>query len=137
MRLSEYLLLGSTMVMPSRGVFYSPVGQETFGCALGMIAVGKDGRRGTLNEQAMAFYELNRRLANTFIECDQIPCGCCLGEESHTLKSLIVHLFDCHYFSLSIEHWTLERIADWLEKVEPKEEVRTDIVAAEKEAVSV
>ena len=102
MRASEALILGSTILKPMRRTFDTGDGH---GCALGMMnrAVG-----GT------ALNMVYRRVFGWLHSSLQreAPCGC---HYRSNVGSIVVHLFDNHEKS----EWTLERIADWLDSVDP------------------
>lgn len=44
-----------------------------------------------------------------------VACPACQGNNSRGIESIVVHLNDHH-------HWTRERIADWVETIEPADD---------------
>jgi hypothetical protein len=117
MKLSDAILLGSTMIKPLAGKHLSPDGDE--GCAWGMVDMATGGR---------AFRDLLVMAANFLAE---LPCGCTdewiIGsgmnvqrrESMNNLSAIIVHLFNYHV--MTRKDWTLERLVDWVRSVEPAE----------------
>jgi hypothetical protein len=125
MKMSTAMALGSTMMHPIAGVFYT----GHAGCALGMVsqAAPSDWNR---------LYEMSRKLKVSR------PCLCkddCFvygsgmmqvraGEIGH-LGHCIVHLFNHHV--MTRKDWTMEQLIDWVASVEPPDpeeaEVRKEI----------
>jgi hypothetical protein len=122
MRLSEAILLGSTVVSPQAGgQFFS---QTQAGCALGMAAIA---RGCTFGPAIKHFDEKNRRTLGTekvwgnwvLLEIER-PCNCWRfrAPRKMRIKDIIAHLFDYHI--VEKKNWTLENLAAWVETVEPK-----------------
>lgn len=132
MRLSEAIVLGSTVLTPRAGSFVSP-GREG-GCALGMAAfvVGctfappirqiraKDRR--TLNsEDIWGAWILS--VVMRPCECSaQLPC-------EMRIKDIIAHLFDDHV--MEKKDWTLDQLAAWVDAWEPKNSVLPEPLGSE------
>lgn len=116
MKLSEAILLGSTMIKPKAGVFITPDGKQ--GCAWGMVGAA-----------APASYPNFATMAGRRSETQ--PCNCAttliIGsglryqERAFTfsLSDWIVHVFNCHV--MTVKDWTLDRLVQWVASVEPAE----------------
>lgn len=134
MRLSQLLLLGSTLLKPLRGRLNDHLGS---GCALGMIFEAAGQTNNGRDNWMMRPY--GERI---------LPCGCdrCRPtmwgggrvaatsevDEAYDLPnmdSVIVHIFNQHVcatpleVSHGIKKWTIEQLADWIESAEPQEAV--------------
>lgn len=144
MRLSEVILLGSTVVTPKAGALR--FSGENAGCALGMAVIASGGRfqratrqiaateRRTLNVEAVWGAWLLRQVAR--------PCDCrvpltldrlrlkeitaylfdrdsCPLPRGMRIKDIIAHLFDHHV--MGKRNWTLDQLLGWLESWEPSE----------------
>lgn len=123
MRLSEAILLGSTVLAPKAGGQHFSETQE--GCALGMAAVAR----------GCTFHRVSRpvddRDLRTFgvegvwgawvLERVERPCDCwrIWMRRRMPIKDVIAHLFDYHI--MVKRNWTLEQLVAWVETVEPKE----------------
>lgn len=121
MRASDALILGSTMLKPLPRTFDDGHGS---GCAMGMMnrAIG-----GTERNQVVVQKFRWMMAEHSYL----YPCGC--TEVRKTANDVVIHLFDSHWSDLSLEHWSIERIADWLRSVEPaevEERVTEEVVAA-------
>ena len=123
MKLSEAILLGSTVVSPKAGGQYFSQTQE--GCALGMAAVA---RGCTFGPARVRFEEKDRRTlgvetvwGNWVLLVVERPCGCWRFRVPHEMriKDIIAHLFDHHVTRKG--NWTMEKLAAWVETVEPKD----------------
>jgi hypothetical protein len=109
MRLSEAILLGSTLGPQVFGSLFDP-SEPGSSCALGAAfeAIGHDTKQ---------FAAWKNWLAEPYQEC---PAGCVAvparpGNDSYTnVGQVIAHLNDYH-------HWTRARIAKWVATVEPQE----------------
>ena len=114
MRMSEAILLGSTLLKPVSGVFMTVDG--TGGCAYGMAR--KAGWRSQSELETMMVAEL--------------PCGCGKHGEmvmggsrvmsdllawNRTVSFAIVHLFNQHVCDGT---WTIEQLADWVREQEDR-----------------
>lgn len=99
MRLSEAILLGSTMRPQIRSRYITPDGT----CALGAAgeAIGRKEFSGTAAS-----------IVWPWLDRGTIPCPDCNGVTF--TKWVIQHLNDDH-------KWTRERIAEWVATIEPKE----------------
>ena len=126
MKLSEAILLGSTVIAPRAGGQHFSETQQ--GCALGMAAVARgctfctvirpvdDRERRTLGvEGVWGAWVLQQR---------ERPCDCwrIWIRRKMRIKDIIAHLFDYHI--MDKRNWTLEQLVAWVETVEPKQ-VRT------------
>ena len=122
MKLSEAILLGSTVLSAKAGGLHFSEGQA--GCALGMAAIAEgcrfvraspplDGRdRRTLGAEEV----WGEWLVHT-VTC---PCRCWrFIPPKMRIKDIIAHIFDFHV--MAKRNWTLEQLVAWVETVEPKE----------------
>ena len=125
MRLSEAILLGSTVVAPKAGGQY--FSESKSGCALGMAAIARGCEYGP-NRQAVPLPEQDQRAVGTegvwgnWVMREVVrPCDCWRFRVPHEMriKDVIAHLFDYHV--MAKKNWTLERLAAWVETVEPKQ----------------
>ena len=142
MKLSEAILLGSTVVTPKAGALRFP--GENAGCALGMAVIASGGtfhrskrqfptaERRTLNVEDIWGAWLLRRVAR--------PCNCrvpltlnrlrlkeitaymrhpfsAVLPREMRIKDIVAHLFDYHV--MEERDWTLDRLTTWLEPQEP------------------
>ena len=123
MKLSEAILLGSTVLAPRAGGQHFSETQE--GCALGMAAVA---RGCTFRRVIRPVDDKDRRtLGAEGVWGDWVlneverPCGCwrIWMRRKMRIKDIIAHLFDYHI--MEKRNWTLERLVTWVETVEPKE----------------
>lgn len=144
MRLSEAILLGSTVVKPKAGaVRFSG---ENAGCALGMAVIASGG---TFEHARSPFPEIERRTLNIediwgkwLLWRVPRPCDCrgpllvnrlrlkeiaayirhplsdALPRKMRT-KDIVAHLFDYHV--MEKRDWTLDRLTTWLQPLEPNE----------------
>jgi hypothetical protein len=123
MKLSEAILLGSTVLAPKAGGQHFSETQQ--GCALGMAAVARgctfltvirpidDGERRTLGVEGVWGPWVLGRVER--------PCDCwrIWIRRKMRIKDIIAHLFDYHI--MEKRNWTLEQLVAWVETVEPKE----------------
>jgi hypothetical protein len=144
MRLSEAILLGSTVVTPKAGSLR--FSGENAGCALGMAVIASGG---TFRRTQCEIPAAERRTLNVedlfgawLLQSVARPCNCripftlnrlALKEMSAYLrhlrspvlpremriKDIVAHLFDYHV--MQQRDWTLERLATWLQPLEPSE----------------
>jgi hypothetical protein len=108
MKASEHLLLGSTMVKQWRA------GDQS-GCALGMI------------QAAGGYEQLARWINNTPVAVQACDCTedivmgpACQDLDRRDLRHVgrtIMHVFNYHI--MTKKDWTIERLADWLDAVDP------------------
>lgn len=129
MRLSEAILLGSTVVAPKAGGQYFSASQS--GCALGMAAIARGCEFETTR---LPVPEQDRRTRGTegvwgswVMREVARPCNCWRFRVPHEMriKDVIAHLFDYHV--MIKKNWTLERLAAWVETVEPNEVLPREI----------
>lgn len=144
MRLSEAILLGSTVVTPKAGALRFS-GQNA-GCALGMAVIASGG---TFHRTTQRFPITERRTLNVediwgawLLQLVARPCDCrvpltlnylrlkeviaymrhpgsaALPREMR-IKDVVAHLFDYHV--MEERDWTLDRLTTWLQPLEPSE----------------
>ncbi len=125
MKLSEAILLGSTILAPKAGGQYFSETKE--GCALGMAAVA---RGCTFGESSTKVAESERRTLGTagvwgpwVLDVAKVPCKYWLCRlrmpRTMPIQNIIAHLFDYHV--MSRQNWTLEQLVEWVKTVEPDE----------------
>jgi hypothetical protein len=142
MRLSEAILLGSTVVTPKAGAL--TFSGETAGCALGMAVIASGGtfqpakHRFPVNERRTLNVEniwgtwllrlvarpcdcrvpltLNRLRLKEITAYLRHPRSAALPREMR-IKDVVAHLFDYHV--MGERDWTLDRLATWLQPLEP------------------
>ncbi len=123
MRLSEAILLGSSIVQPNPGVLLGEWDGIVFGCALGMackaenLTVSNPKKLDPVTEHwPWTLAQISQR--------DRDFCECIAPEMRINSAQFIAHVFDCHlattYFPLE-PAWTLEQLVDWVRSVEPAE----------------
>ncbi len=122
MKLSEAILLGSTILKPKAGRLH--FSGENSGCVLGMAAVANgfnfiparqiplEDRRTVNSEDVFGDWLL--RVVTRPCECEpaSIP-------PEMRIKDIIAHLFDCHV--MEKQDWTIDQLASWVANWEPKE----------------
>lgn len=107
MKLSEAILLGSSMLKPVAG----RLGEGDEGCALGMAGVAACGKHDGVN--CDVFTWVNDKSADS-------PCGCFAGNFGmKSVRAWIAHIFNEHV--MDDKTWTLEQLCDWIRTVEPAE----------------
>jgi hypothetical protein len=123
MKLSEAILLGSTVLAPRAGGQHFSETQE--GCALGMAAIA---RGCSFHQVTTPFAEKDRRTLGAegvwgpwMLQEVPRPCDCwrIWMRRKMRIKDVIAHLFDYHV--MVKKNWTLERLVAWVETVEPEE----------------
>jgi len=144
MRLSEAILLGSTVVTPKAGAL--SFSGENAGCALGMAVIA---RGGTFRHTKQQFPVTERRTLNVedmwgtwLLRPVARPCDCRVPLTRNRLrlkeitaylrhprsaalpremriKDIVAHLFDYHV--MEERDWTLDRLTTWLQPLEPSE----------------
>ena len=124
MKLSEAILLGSTVVTPrASGQYYD---RQNEGCALGMAAIA---RGCTFGPARSPVAKQDRRTLGTeevwgpwVLEVAQRPCDCWRFRvpREMRIKDIIVHIFDRHV--MQKKNWTLDRLVAWIKTVEPAED---------------
>lgn len=105
LRLSEAIRLGSMLHKQGFGSLYTYSGDQVTTCALG--AAGAAG------------YDIARTM---HAREDALACDVC-GFVTDYLDTAIAHLNDAH-------KWTREKIADWVETIEPADPVQADDLPA-------
>jgi hypothetical protein len=122
MKLSEAILLGSTVLAPKAGVQY--FSEQKAGCALGMAAIAN----GCTFRPTNHFDDRDRRTLGTegvwgrwVLNVVKRPCTCwrLLVPREMRIKDIIAHLFDYHV--MVKKNWTLEQLVEWVKTVEPEE----------------
>jgi hypothetical protein len=120
MKLSEAILLGSTVLAPQAGRQYSS--ETKSGCALGMAAIAK----GATFHQVRAVSQYDRRTLGTegvwgawVLTMARRPCDCwrLLVPREMRIKDIIAHVFDYHV--MRKRNWDLEQLVAWVKTVEP------------------
>jgi hypothetical protein len=154
MRLSEAILLGSTVVKPKAGTLR--FSGENAGCALGMAVIASGG---TFRYEKRQFPETERRTLNVediwgpwLLRCVVRPCDCrvpLIGDllrlkkkapylrhfragalpREMRIKEIVAHLFDYHV--MEKRDWTLDRLTTWLQPLEPSEPVKASSIKGE------
>ena len=123
MKLSEAILLGSTVLAPRAGGQHFSETQQ--GCALGMAAVA---RGCTFHNVIWPVHDRDRRTLGVegiwgawVLEQVERPCDCwrIWIRRKMRIKDIIAHLFDFHI--MDKRNWTLEQLVAWVETVEPKQ----------------
>jgi hypothetical protein len=129
MKLSEAILLGSTMLAAKPGGQY--FSETKSGCALGMAAVASGC---TFHCVSRPVNENERRTLGAegiwgqwVLRVVMRPCECWALRvpREMRIKDIIAHLFDFHV--MKKENWTLDQLAAWVQTWEPKEISRTPI----------
>jgi len=134
MKLSEAILLGSTMLTAQAGRQHFAENQS--GCALGMAAVARGCKFGPATHP---FDERDRRTlgaegvwGNWVLDTVLRPCRCWRFyiPRKMRIKDIIAHIFDYHV--MTKRNWTLEQLVAWVQTVEPKDvelsPTRADII---------
>jgi len=125
MKMSEAILLGSTVLAPRAGGQH--FAEMNAGCALGMAAIAN----GCTFRKITNFDRKDRRTLGTegvwgrwVLEEVNRPCNCwrVLVPRKMRIKDIIAHLFDRHV--MGKKNWTLEQLVAWVETVEPNDPVR-------------
>ena len=122
LKLSEAILLGSTILAPKAGRQYISETQE--GCALGMAAVagGASFRRTTRQVSRKQKRTLGTEgvWGSWVLQLVIRPCDCwrLRVPKEMRVKDAIAHLFDYHV--MKKRNWSLERLADWVKTFEPE-----------------
>jgi len=122
MKLSEAILLGSTVMAPRAGGQHFSETQE--GCALGMAAVARGCTfrtvRGPVDDRERRTLGVEGVWGNWVLEQVERPCDCwrIWIRRKMRIKDVNAHLFDYHV--MDKRNWTLEQLAAWVETVEPQ-----------------
>lgn len=124
MKLSDAILLGSTVLAPKAGRQH--FSELKAGCALGMAAIAN----GCTFRPVTQFDEKDRRTLGTegvwgnwVLTEVRRPCECWrfLVAREMRIKDIIAHLFDHHV--MRKKNWTLEQVVEWVKTVEPEDAV--------------
>jgi len=136
MKLSEAILLGSTVVKPLGGGLGTDPSRQT--CAFMMAAAAQSKPACMWAEAAAAWPWLTRQLAH-------VPCGC-RGWDRYlpaNYMTAIIHIFACHvaqgescYAEAFEDKWTIERLADWIAAVEPSDDLNLASAGREEHALA-
>ena len=126
MKLSEAILLGSTVLAPKAGrQHYSELNA---GCALGMAAIANGC---TFRPVTEPFDAKDRRTLGAeaiwgswVLSAVSRPCACwrIRVPREMRIKDIIAHLFDYHVMAKG--DWTLEQLVGWVKTVEPGDRIR-------------
>ena len=123
MKLSEAILLGSTVMAPRGGAQHFSEAQE--GCALGMAAVARGctfrAVPGPIDARERRTLGVEGVWGNWVLEVVERPCDCwrIWMRRKMRIKDVIAHLFDYHVMKKG--NWTLEQLAGWVKTVEPQQ----------------
>jgi hypothetical protein len=128
MKASEALRKGSKMVEPVRGMIEEY--QTGKCCALGMIGKAARGAASRYYEDFEWMWQRGTKL----------PCGCtdamimgggalCVDRTSIEARigATVVHLFNYHVMTEG--DWTIDQIADWLDTLDPSNDVVSNEIA--------
>ena len=130
MKLSEAILLGSTVVHPRAGSLRSSRTDE--GCALGMAAIAVGCDFGTPLRQIPVKDLRTANIESVFgpwlLRVVMRPCECQpeLPREMR-IKDVIAHLFDVHV--IEKKNWTLVDLVEWVQRWEPPVRSFSEITA--------
>ena len=113
MKLSEAIILGSTVYRPLAGGLAHDPSRQT--CAFMMAAAALSKPACLWAEAPTTWPWLMRQLAH-------VPCGCRAWDRylSANYMTAIIHIFACH---VATQEWTIEQLADWIATVEPQDEL--------------
>jgi hypothetical protein len=123
MKLSEAILLGSTVARPLAGGLAADPGRQT--CAFMMAAAALSKPECLWAEAPQEWPWLSHQLTH-------VPCGCRAWDRylPANYMTAIIHIFACH---VATKEWTLEQLATWIGSVEPQAEVTLPPAAREAE----
>jgi hypothetical protein len=128
MRLSEAILLGSTIRPQTFGRVFDTHGSCAFGAAL-EAAGAKYQPEGLSTADEFLNYDV-RKLWTWLVNSSE-PCPDCGKVAGFGTREVIAaHLNDAH-------RWSRERIAEWVSTIEPPEKVADAAVTREREAEAV
>ena len=125
MKLSEAILLGSTVLAAKPGGQY--FSETEAGCALGMAAIanGCSFRRvtGAIDEKDRRTLGAEGVWGKWVLRVVMRPCECWALRvpREMRIKDIIAHLFDVHI--VKKKNWTLDQLVAWVQTWEPKETV--------------
>jgi len=123
MKLSEAILLGSTVLRPKAGRFY--FSGEDSGCVLGMAAVANGctfvPRTRQISAKDQRTVNSEEVFGDWLLRVVMRPCECGPANipREMRIKDIIAHLFDCHV--MEKQNWTIDQLASWVASWEPKE----------------
>ncbi len=131
MKLSDAILLGSTLLAGKPGRQYFSDGQA--GCALGMAAIAKGC---SFTNVYGVPREERRTLGAENVWGDWVlvvmerPCNCWRWRvpREMRIKDIIAHLFDYHV--VAKKNWTLDQLVAWVKTVEPLPVLLRDVEPA-------
>jgi hypothetical protein len=132
MRLSDAILLGSTVVTPRAGRLISSSTKE--GCALGMAAVGLGCGFKAASEERAARDRRTANIEDVFgtwlgrVVMRTCECGPQLPREMR-VKDVIAHVFDVHV--MGKKDWTLAQLVEWVKRWEPQEPGWFDLIESD------
>jgi hypothetical protein len=120
MKISTAMAIGRKMIQPVAG--YHLTEDAKMGCALGMVNVAV----GHAAFHSFDMQERMRRMVATPCECmgPSMGGGCTINLDlcgpgtPLPLQQGIVHLFNFHV--MTVRDWTMDRLIDWVDMVEPK-----------------
>jgi len=124
MKLSDAILLGSTILTPEAGGLHFAKNQS--GCALGMAAIA---RGCTFRPATYLPPQKDRRTMGAeglwgdwVLQIVARPCTCWRFRvpREMRIKDVIAHTFDYHV--MAKKNWTMDRLAAWVQTVEPKKD---------------
>lgn len=119
--LHEAILLGSFIKKPRSGEYYFG---STYACALGMADAATGGTNEAIGDEVYDRIQDKWPWIRKYGKGSKrfkYPCECYTGsfvEEKDAAHDIIVHLFDDHR-KKGKNHWSLERISDWVSRVDP------------------
>jgi len=121
-KLSEAILLGSTILAPKPGVQFVAEKQE--GCALGMAAIANGCTYGPPQDPEKG--ESRRTIGTAGVWGEWVkkqvarPCSCWFFvPRKMQIQEIIAHIFDRHIAGEK-KDWTIDELAKWVESVEPQ-----------------
>jgi hypothetical protein len=122
MKLSEAILLGSTMLAAKAGGQY--FSETKSGCALGMAAIANGctfRRVARVNENERRTLGAEGVWGQWVLRVVMRPCDCWVLRvpRKMRIKDVIAHLFDFHV--MNKKNWTLDQLVAWVQTWEPKE----------------
>jgi hypothetical protein len=132
MKLSEAILLGSTMLAAKPGGQY--FSETKSGCALGMAAMARGctfhGVPRPINENERRTLGAEGVWGEWVLRVVVRPCECWALRVPRTMriKDIIAHLFDLHV--MKKKNWTLDQLVAWVRTWEPQEVSRMPIASA-------
>jgi hypothetical protein len=123
MKLSEAILVGSTILTPKAGGQYFR--EEQAGCALGMAAVAVGCSFGPatrpVNENERRTLGVEGVWGQWILRVVMRPCECWALRvpRAMRIKDIVAHLFDVHV--MGRKNWTLGELVAWVQTWEPNE----------------